>query len=134
VTLAERAFLADLERALAQDEADEPDAVLMLLAGREVPLDEDELRGPRRRAVQLLATGGDPREGLDVDGRAVAALAADIDRPDRREMLARRLEALEETAEGFPHVLDRVARLRADDELAWRWFACTVLAEELLEE
>ncbi|HET7856657.1 MAG TPA: hypothetical protein VFL41_09400 [Gaiellaceae bacterium] len=134
MTSAETAFLADLERALAHDEADEPDAVLMLLAGREVPLEEDELRGPRRRAVQLLATGGDPRQGLDVDGRAVGALAADIDRPDRREALAQGLEALRERAEGFPHVLDRVTRLRADEELAWRWFACTVLAEELLGE
>jgi hypothetical protein len=134
VTSAERAFLADLERALAHDEADEPDAVLTLLAGRQVPLDEDELRGPRRRAVQLLATAGDPREGLDVDGRAVGALAADIDRADRRVALERGLEALYEAAEGFPQVLDRVARLRADEELAWRWFACTLLADELLEE
>jgi hypothetical protein len=134
VTSPERAFLADLERGLANEEADEPDAVLALLAGREVALDEDELRGARRRAVQLLATAGDPREGLDVEGRAVSALAADIDRPERRKTLAEGFVALQATAEGLTHVLDRVARLSADEDLAWRWFACTLLADELLED
>lgn len=134
MTSAERAFLADLERGLANEEAEEPDAVLALLAGREVAVDEDELRGARRRAVQLLATAGDPRQGLDVDGRAVGALAADIDRPERRQSLAHGLDELRASAEGLPHVLDRVARLSADEELAWRWFACTLLAEELMED
>jgi hypothetical protein len=108
--------------------------VLALLAGRDVALDEDELRGARRRAVQLLATAGDPRQGLDVDGRAVRAIAADIDRPERRQMLAAGLATLQASANGLPHVLERVARLSADEDLAWRWFACTVLADELMEE
>lgn len=134
VTSPERAFLADLERGLANQEADEPDAVLTLLAGREVTLDDDELRGARRRAVQLLATGGDPRAGLEVDGRAVRAIAADIDRPERRKTLAEGFATLQATAEGLPHVLERVARLSADEDLAWRWFACTLLADELMED
>jgi hypothetical protein len=134
VTSPERAFLADLERGLANQETDQPDAVLALLAGREVALDEDELRGARRRAVQLLATAGDPRAALDVEGRAVRAIASDIDRAERRKTLAEGFATLQATAEGLPHVLERVARLSADDDLAWRWFACTVLAEELMEE
>jgi hypothetical protein len=134
VTSPERAFLADLERGLAQQEGDEPDAVLALLAGREISLEDEELRGARRRAVQLLATAGDPRDGLDVEGRAVRALATDIDSPERRQTLAEGLATLQATAEGLPHVLDRVARLRADEDLAWRWFACTLLADELMEE
>jgi hypothetical protein len=134
MTSPESAFLADLEQSLAKQEADEPDAVLALLAGRDVAFEEDELRGARRRAVQLLATAGDPRQGLDVDGRAVRAIAADLDRPERRQMLAEGLAALGATAEGLPHVLDRLARLSADEDLAWRWFACTVLADELMEE
>jgi hypothetical protein len=134
VTSPERAFLADLERGLAQQEGDEADAVLALLAGREISLEDEELRGARRRAVQLLATAGDPRDGLDVEGRAVRALATDIDSPERRQTLAEGLATLQATAEGLPHVLDRVARLRADEDLAWRWFACTLLADELMEE
>jgi hypothetical protein len=134
VTSPERAFLADLEQSLANQEADEPDAVLALLAGRDVALEEDEVRGARRRAVQLLATAGDPRQAVDVEGRAVRAIAADLDRPERRQMLAEGFATLEETAEGLPHVLDHVARLSADEDLAWRWFACTVLADELMEE
>jgi hypothetical protein len=134
VTTPERTFLADLEQSLAKQEADEPDAVLALLAGRDVALDDDELRGARRRAVQLLATAGDPRQGLDVEGRAVRAIAADLDRPERRQMLAAGLATLQSTANGLPRVLERVARLSADEDLAWRWFACTVLADELMEE
>lgn len=131
MTSAERAFLADLERGLASGEADEPEAALALLAGRDVTLDEDELKGARRRAVQLLAAGGDPRRGPDVAGRAVGALADDIDRPERREAFAEGLEQLRRSANGLPHVLDRVSRLSDDQDLAWRWFACTLLAEEL---
>jgi hypothetical protein len=134
VTTPERTFLDDLEQSLAKQEADEPDAVLALLAGRDVALDDDELRGARRRAVQLLATAGDPRQGLDVEGRAVRAIAADLDRPERRQMLAAGLATLQSTANGLPRVLERVARLSADEDLAWRWFACTVLADELMEE
>jgi hypothetical protein len=134
VTTPERTFLADLEQSLAKQEADEPDAVLALLAGRDVALDDEELRGARRRAVQLLATAGDPRQGLDVEGRAVRAIAADLDRPERRQKLAAGLATLQATANGLPHVLERVARLSADEDLAWRWFACTVLADELMEE
>ena len=134
MTTPERTFLADLEQSLAKQEADEPDAVLALLAGRDVALDDDELRGARRRAVQLLATAGDPRQGLDVEGRAVRAIAADLDRPERRQMLAAGLATLQASANGLPHVLERVARLSADEDLAWRWFACTVLADELMEE
>ena len=134
MTSPERAFLDDLEQSLAKQEADEPDAVLALLAGREVSLEDDELHGARRRAVQLLATAGDPREGLNVEGRAVRALAADIDSPERRQALAAGFATLKATAEGLPYVLARVARLSADEDLAWRWFACTLLADELMEE
>lgn len=131
---AERAFLADLERRLASGEADQPEVALALLAGRAVALDEDELRGATRRSVQLLATGGDPRRDPDLDGRAVRALAGDLDRPERRQALLEGLEQLLLSAEGLPHVFDRLSRLKADEELAWRWFACTLLAEELSAE
>src|SRR5438093_12195624 len=58
------------------------------LAARRVNLDEDELRGALRRALLLLATGGDPRRGLELDSRAVMALADDLDAPGPRAELA----------------------------------------------
>jgi hypothetical protein len=130
----ERVFLEDLERGLEQGIAEEPDAVLALIAGREVELDTDELRGARRRAVQLLAAGGDPQRGLDVNGRAVEAIAGDLDDPDRRRALAAGLAQLRKNAEGLPAVVTRIDTLDGHPDLAWRWFAVTLLAEELSEE
>lgn len=127
----ERVFLEDLERGLEQGVAEEPDAVLALIAGRDVTLDENEVRGAQRRAVELLAAGGDPQRGLDLDGRAVRAIADDLDDDERREALAAGLQRLRGTAGGLSHVVDRIDALTAEPALAWRWFALTLLAEEL---
>jgi hypothetical protein len=104
-------------------DAEEPVA-LALLAGREVPLDEDELRGALRRSLLLLASGGDPRRGLELDGRAVTALADELDAPERREAL---LAGLRSLAGEVPEA----DALLAEPELAWRLYACGLLAEEL---
>lgn len=132
----ERVFLEDLERGLESGAAQEPDAALSLIAGRDVGLDQDELRGARRRAIQLLATGGDPRRGtgLELEGRAVGALADDLDDPARRAALAAGLEQLRRRADGLPRVIERIDRLSSDQDFAWRWFACILLAEELEDE
>jgi hypothetical protein len=127
----ERSFLEELERGLARGDASEPEAVLALIAGREVGLDPAEVRGAQRRGVQLLAAGGDPQRGLDLDGRAVLAVAEDLDTDERRRALAAGFERLSVGASGLPHVLDRVEALTANPDVAWRWFAVTVLAEEL---
>lgn len=103
---------------------------LALLAGRELELGDDELNGPRRRAMLLLAAGGDPHEGLVLDGRAVVALAAELDEPERRAELRRGLDELAGESAG-PHVASAVGELLADDELAWRAYACGLLAEQL---
>ena len=94
------------------------------LAGRGVPVDEDELRGALRRALLLLASGGDPHRGLELDGRAVIALADELDAPERREALAAGLRGLLGEA-------PEVELLLAEPELAWRAYACALLAEEL---
>src|SRR6266545_1784788 len=80
----EHAYLAELESRVAAGEEAEVEASLALLAGRDVELDEDELRGALRPAVEDL-----------------------------------------------PEIRSRLERLAADEELAWRWFACTLLAEEI---
>jgi hypothetical protein len=131
---AERAFLVELEARVAAGEPVEVDVTLALLGGQGVELDEDELRGARRRAVQLLAAGGDPRREPEPDGRAVKALAADLASPARKAALADGLASLRNEVEGLPEVSARLEQLLADQELGWRWFACTLLAEELVGE
>jgi hypothetical protein len=128
----ERAFLAGLESRLAGGEPVAIEVSLVLLAGQEIELDPDELRTARRRAVQLLATAGDPRREPDPNGRAVTALAADLDAPEHRAALAEGLDSLGATVTGLQEVSVRLERLAGDKELAWRWFACTLLAEELI--
>jgi hypothetical protein len=131
---AERTFLQGLESRLAAGEEVEVEVPLTLLAGQGVEIGEDELRAARRRAVQLLATGGDPRRELDPEGRAVTALAADLDDPGRRQALATGLASLREGVDGLPAVSERLERLLQDEERAWRWYACTLLGEELVRE
>ena len=97
---------------------------LALVAGREVPLDEDELRGALRRCMLLLAAGGDPHRGLELGGRAVSALADELDEPARREALLAGLRRL------LPEAPD-AALLLSDPELAWHAYACGLLAAEL---
>jgi len=130
----EREFLQNLETALARGEEGHAAEVLAFLAGSEVALDGDAVRGATRRAVQLLAAGGDPMRGLDVDGRAVRALADDLDRPDRRAQLEQSLHRLRMQANGLPLVTSRLQTLEQDSDRAWRWFACALLADELGEE
>jgi hypothetical protein len=105
--------------------------VLAYAAGLGIELG-DNAPGAVRRAVLLLAAGGDPRRGLDLEGRAVTALAADLDDPGRRAALAAGLAVLAEDAAGLPAAA-AVARLAADPELAWRAYAAGVLADSLDE-
>jgi hypothetical protein len=106
---------------------------LAWLAGREVELDADELRGAVRRAELLLAAGGDPRRDLDLDDRAVTAVAADLDDPDARDQLEDALARLTAGSEGLAAVSDGLARLRSQPDLAWQCYACALLAEAIAD-
>ena len=110
----------------------EPELPLAYLAGGSVVLDKDELRAAVRRSELLLATGGDPRRELELDGRAVTALADDLDAPARRAELLAGLERLHGETEGLPAVEAALTRLRQEPELAWRCYACALLAEALV--
>jgi len=116
------------------EDGGDPSVPLAYLAAPAVPLDEDELRAAVRRALLLLAAGGDPRRALEPDGRAVRALAADLDSPARRGALARRLASLRAEAEGLPAVTAALERLLADGDAAWRALACALLADDLSGE
>jgi hypothetical protein len=109
----------------------DPDLPLAYLAGGSVELDEAELYAAVRRAELLLAAGGDPRRELELDGRAVTVLAADLESPERVGALLRELERLHGETEGLPAVEAALTRLRQEPELAWRCYACAVLADAL---
>ena len=125
------AWLDQLEALLAG--ADEATAVVTVasVAGRKLELDRDELRAAGRRALLVLAAGGDPSRGLDLDGPAVIGLAGELDAQERRDALEDGLFCLLEDAKGLPHVSEAVRGLLAARDLAWRAYACSLLAEQL---
>ena len=79
----------------------------------------------------LLAAGGDPHREPALDGRAVTALAAELEAPERRAGLTRGLEALRAEADGLPRTEAALGELAGDPELAWRAYAAGLLGEEL---
>ena len=97
--------------------------VLAFLAGQAVALPEEERNAAVRRALLVFAAGGDPHREPALDDPAVAELARDLDSPERR---AAHLEAL--------RMLDGGEQVAADPEVAWRAYACALLAEAIGED
>ena len=128
------AWLDQLEALLAK--SDEATAVVTVasVAGRELGLDAEELRAAGRRALLVLAAGGDPSRGLDLDGPAVRRLAEELDTPERREGLEDGLFRLLEGARGLPHASETAQGLLAAPDVAWAAYACSLLAEQLADE
>jgi hypothetical protein len=114
-------------------ELGDPLPVLAYLAGRSVQLDEADLNGARRRALLLVAAGGDPHRELTVDDRAVKAIAADLHTQERRDELARAIDALVLRVRDLPVAREAALFLAGDVDLAWRLYALALLAEELGE-
>ena len=125
------AWLDQLEALLV--EADEATAVVTVasVAARDLKVDPEEVHGAGRRALLVLAAGGDPSRGLDLDCPAVLGLAGDLDAADPREALEDGLFRLLEDAKGLPHVSEAGQALLAAPDLAWLAYACSLLAEEL---
>ena len=128
-------WLLDLERSLAEDTGTENLAVgivvLASVAGAEVPVESDDVQAAARRALLLLATGGDPERGLDLNGRAVTAMADELRTVDRQLALEQGLVDLRFQAEGLPHTSEAVHGLMHAPDVAWRAYAAGLLAEEL---
>jgi hypothetical protein len=124
-------WLDQLEAIVADAEAGVAVVTVASVAGRDVPLDDDDVRGEVRRALLVLAAGGDPERGLDLNGPAVVRFAEELDAPERRAALAAGLEQLAADALGHPHTSELVRALVDDPETAWRAYACAVLAAEL---
>jgi hypothetical protein len=104
---------------------------LAWLAGQSIELDEEEVRATVRRAELLLAAGGDPRRELELDGRAVSAVATDLDDPRARARLQDSLSALATEAEGLASVASALAELLTQPDLAWQCFAGALLADAI---
>jgi hypothetical protein len=99
--------------------------VLAYVAGQEIPLEEEERDAALRRALFVFAAGGDLQRDPTLEDPAVVELAGDLDSAARRAALADAIDALDADPE-------LVERLR-DPELAWRAYACGLLADALGE-
>jgi hypothetical protein len=123
--------LDDLLARVDLGELGDPLPVLAYLAGQSVELGEAELNGARRRALLLLAAGGDPHRELAVDDRAVKALAEDLYTDEHRAELGRAIDALALRVRDLPLAREAALFLAADVDLAWRLYCLGLLAEEL---
>ena len=132
MTAGTRARLEELERAELDPRSGELLVVLCWLVKDDVAVDEAELNGARRRAMFVLAAGGDPYRDVGPDSVAAERLAGELDTPDRRAQLAAALDGL--PADDLPAVTSARESLRADPDLAWRSFALSLLADELADE
>lgn len=126
-----RARLEELEQS-GVDAGSELLVVLCWLVRDDAAIDEAELNAARRRAMFVLAAGGDPHRDLALDSVAAERLAGELDSPARREQLAAALAEL--PADGLPTVGAAIESLRAEPELAWRSFALALLADEIADE
>jgi hypothetical protein len=132
VTAGIRARLEELEGAELDPRSSELQVVLCWLVQDDIAIDEAELNAARRRAMFVLAAGGDPHRDVTLDSVAAERLADELDTSERRARLATALDEL--PAAGLPAVTIAVESLRADPELAWRSFALSLLADELADE
>jgi hypothetical protein len=132
VTAGIRARLEELERSELDARSSELQVVLCWLVQDEIPIDAGELNAARRRAMFVLAAGGDPHRDVGLDSIAAERLADELDTPTRRARLAAALAGL--PADALPAVTRAVESLRADPERAWRSFALSLLADELADE
>lgn len=121
--------LAKLERG----ELGEPLTVVAYLAGQRVEIADEEVAGAQRRALLLLAAGGDPHRVHTVDDRAVKSIAIDLHTEARQRSLAGALDELALAVRELPRVRDAVLFLVADTDLAWRLYAQGLLVEVILE-
>jgi hypothetical protein len=96
------------------------------IAGQQVPVAEEELNAAIRRALFVYAAGGDLQREPTLDDPAVLELARDLQSEERRAALAAAVDQLE---------VDEVTRARLrDPDVAWRAYACGLLADAIGEE
>jgi hypothetical protein len=127
-----RPRLETLEAAGYEARSAELLVALVWLVLDELPIPAEDLNATRRRAMFVLAAGGDPHRELDLNTVAAERLADELDSPDRRKALHTALSALD--TDGLSAVAAGVSALLAEPELAWRCLGLAVLADELAED
>jgi uncharacterized protein (DUF1778 family) len=130
----ERPILEQLEPSLREWGDGQACAMLARVAAEEVALLQDEVHSALRRALLVIAAGGDPHRELELDGPAVTRFADELDSPERRAQLEESLRRLSRQAAGLPRASFLLDALLEDADLAWRSFAVALLADELGEE
>jgi hypothetical protein len=129
----ERQILEHLEPYVREATPDGAAAMLAMIAVERVAFEPDELSAAVRRALLVLAAGGDLRRELSLDETAVAGLAADLDDPTRRAELQTCLTELRDLTDELPATAEALDSLIADGDRAWRALATAVLADELTD-
>jgi hypothetical protein len=129
-----RPRLEQLEASGLDARSSELVTVLTWLVVGDIDIAEAERKAALRRAMLVLAAGGDPHRDLDHDDVAVERLAEELDAPGRRSALQGALRGLRAAAEGLPAVSEALSLLLGDADLAWRTYALAVLADELADE
>jgi len=129
-----RERLEQLEEAGLDSRSGEMLVVLCWLVHDRVGIPEPELKAARRRAMLVLASGGDPHRDLELDSVAAARLADELDTPDRRHELLAALDRIAPSAEGLSSVVAALETMRSDPGLAWRSFALALIADEIAGE
>ena len=129
-----RPRLEELEAAGLDAHSGELLVVLTWLVLDDVVLDAAERKAALRRAMLVLAAGGDPHREIDHDTVAAARLADELDSPERRGSLGAALGALAVEADGLETVSAALALLLDEPDLAWRTLALALLADELADE
>jgi hypothetical protein len=126
-------WLVELERLASRSDLATALVTVASVAGRDIGVEREELHAAGRRALLVLAAGGDPSRGLDLRGPAVEHLAEELDTPERRSALAVGLVRLRDDAIGLPHVTEAVKALIDAPETAWRAYAAAMIAEQLAD-
>jgi len=129
-----RPRLEQLEAAGLDARSGELLVVLTWLVLDDVELEDTDRKAALRRAMLVLAAGGDPHRELDHDSVAVARLAEELDSPERRGSLGAALAGLAAEADGLATVSAALATLQDEPDLAWRTLALALLADELADE
>jgi hypothetical protein len=129
----ERQILEHLEPYVREASPDGAAAMLAMVAVERVGFEPDTRSAAVRRALLVLAAGGDLQRELSLDEPAVAELAADLDDPARRAELKACLRDLRALADELPATAAALDALLTDGDRAWRALATALLADELTD-
>lgn len=129
----DRQILEHLEPSLREASPDAAAATIALVAAEQVAFEADALGAAVRRALLVLASGGDLRRELSLDDTAVTGLASDLEDPARRAELDTALQVLRAHTDELPAAASAVQALVDDPDRAWKALAAAVLADALTE-